>query len=214
MGSQFLAGAALAPDEHVDAAAGYLLNGVVDQPHRLAGAYKTLEAAGFERLLPHALASRLFAAAAHNLGQGHAELSHIDGSTEMSVGPGVERLFFNRAGAAAAERDQRQGAVKAAQLVQDGQPTVGFFPFGINVEQNRRDARFACPARQAVKAIEKDHLEPGLELGSQQGMKFFVRGYDADRRQRCRRRLRHYWLTLRGHTRILPSNPADFRIRF
>jgi len=70
-----------------------LLNGVVDEPHGRAGAYKILKAAGFERLLAHSLALRVFGAGAQYVGQNHAQFGHIDRVSEMRVGPAANACF-------------------------------------------------------------------------------------------------------------------------
>ena len=91
---EFFAGAAFTANEDVDIACGDLLNGVVDEPHRLAGADEVLKAAGLQRLLARSLALGLFAAAADGIEQRDPQFGHVNRVAEVGIGAGAAAPAF------------------------------------------------------------------------------------------------------------------------
>ena len=108
-GGQLLPRPAFTPDKHVDAAAGHLLNCVVQQDASvLLRTGKILEPAQLNRLLPHALALSIFTAAPQRIQQGDAQFGDIDGAAKVRVSPGIDCLLFHGALPRPAHGDQRE----------------------------------------------------------------------------------------------------------
>ena len=123
--SQLFSSAAFATDQNIDAASGDLLDGIVDGAHRFASADEILESAVLKGLLPHGLAGGFLASRAKEVNQSQPKLRDVDRATKVRVGTRFEGLFFDRASARAAERDEDELTVKSAQFVEDRKATVG-----------------------------------------------------------------------------------------
>jgi len=132
--SQFLAGPAFTANEDVDVACCDLLDGIVDEPHGLAGADELLKAAGIEHLLARALPLRFLRATAQGVEHRHAQLGNVDGIAEVGVRARIQRLLFKGSGPCATDRDQGEIGAQASKLRQYGDATVGLLALSIDIE--------------------------------------------------------------------------------
>ena len=134
---QLFSRAAFAADQNVDVASSDLLDGVVDGTHRFASADEILESAVLKGLLPHILPGGFLASCAKEVNQSQSQLRDVDRATKVDIGTSFQRLFFDRAGARTAERDEYELAIKPAQFVEDRKAAVGAFIVaiaGIDIE--------------------------------------------------------------------------------
>jgi hypothetical protein len=102
-----------------------LLDGIVDGPHRFASADEILESAVLKGLLPHILPGGFLASCAKEVNQSQSKLRDVNRATKVGIGASFERLFFDRASARTAERDEYELTVKPAQFVEDRKAAVG-----------------------------------------------------------------------------------------
>lgn len=179
-GDELFAGAAFATHEDVDAAAGDLLDGVVDGAHGLADADEVLEAAALVGLAAKLLARGLLGAGAKEVGEGEAEFGDVDGAAEVRVSAGFESLLFYGAGAGGADREDDEFGVELAKLVEDGKAAEGRVAIGVDIDDDGLDVGFASPAGEVVVGGTKDDLKPGNEFGEEFVDEVSVRGDGAD----------------------------------
>jgi hypothetical protein len=100
----------------------------------------------------------------------------------VSVGASFECLFFDRASARAAERDEYELTVKPTQFVKDRKAAVGapiVAVAGIDIEQNCLDVGFARPAGKILVGLSKYNLKPGHEFRAQVLDELIVHGDNA-----------------------------------
>jgi hypothetical protein len=157
-----------------------LLDGVVYVAHGLAGADEVLKAAVHEGLAAHVLASGFFVAGAEETDEGEAQFGDVYGAAKVSVGAGFEGLFFDGAGARAAERDESEIVVELTEFVEDGKAAVGVLVVGVDVEQDGDDVGLACPAGEVVIVFAEDDLKPGHQFRKEVCYELLVSSDDAD----------------------------------
>jgi len=159
-----------------------LLDRIVDGAHRFASADEILKSAVLKELLPHRLPGGFFGSCAKEVDQSQSKFRDVDRATKMRVGASFEGLFFDRASARAAERDEDELTVKPAQFVQDRKAAVGSLIVAISsidIEQNGLDMRFARPAGEVLVGLSKHDLKPGHQLWTQVFDELIVYGDNA-----------------------------------